>query len=537
MALTNVEVSTQLTLLIGFLSIILLAIGGVGLYGISASNAALRSVYQDRTIALGQLADVQQGMLQNQISIGIMLLEPLPELISKLNTKIEAEKSRIDKVWDAYLAVPRKPEEERIAKEFVDRRTKFEQEGVKPTIKALTLNDPSKAVDYGLNKMPALYEATREQLAALVKIQMDEARNAYNAAEKRSKVIYWSSIASVVIGLILATLAGYFLVRKISRALTQAVDVSNRIGSGDLTLHIPETGHNEIGALLGALRNMQADLVSVVSAVRSGSEGVATASSEISEGNNDLSLRTEQQAASLQETASSLEDLSNTIKKKADNASQANQLAQSASAVAIDGGNVVNQVVETMKDINESSTRISEIIGVIDGIAFQTNILALNAAVEAARAGEQGRGFAVVASEVRSLASRSAEAAKQIKALIGASVARVEQGTRLADKAGATMVEVVGSIRRVTDIMAEINAASSEQAFGVQQVNAAVRQMDQTTQQNATLVEQIAAAASSLKVMADEQVRAVATFSLPQVESIQSTSKKPKVLRLAGGAR
>jgi methyl-accepting chemotaxis protein-1 (serine sensor receptor) len=272
MALTNVKVSTQLTMLIGFLSIILLAIGGVGLYGISASNAALRSVYQDRTIALGQLADVQQGMLQNQISIGIMLLEPLPELISKLNTKIEAEKSRIDKVWDAYLAVPRKPEEERIAKEFVDRRTKFEQEGVKPTIKALTLNDPSKAVDYGLNKMPALYEATREQLAALVKIQMDEARNAYNAAEKRSEVIYWSSIASVVIGLILATLAGYFLVRKISRALTQAVDVSNRIGSGDLTLHIPETGHNEIGALLGALRNMQADLVSVVSAVRSGSE-------------------------------------------------------------------------------------------------------------------------------------------------------------------------------------------------------------------------------------------------------------------------
>jgi methyl-accepting chemotaxis protein len=401
----------------------------------------------------------------------------------------------------------------------------------------LTLNDPNKAVDYGLNKMPTLYDCAREQLAALVKIQMDEARNPYNAAEKRSEVIYWSSIASVVIGLILATLAGYFLMRKISRVLTQAVDVSNRIGSGDLTLHILETGHNKIGALPGALRNMRADLVSVVSAVRSGSKGVATAGSKISEGNNDLSLRTEQQAASLQETASSLEDLSNTIIQNSDNASQANQLPQNASAVAIDGGNVVNQVVETMKDINESSTRISEIIGVIDGIAFQTNILALNAAVEVARAGKQGRGFAVVASEVRSLASQSVEAAKQIKALIGASVVRVEQGTRLADKAGATMVEVVGSIRRVTDIIAEINAASSEQAFGVQQVNAAVRQMDQTTQQNAALVEQIAAAASSLKVMADEQFRAVATFSLPQVKSIQSTTKKSKVLRLAGGAR
>ncbi|MFN7857722.1 MAG: methyl-accepting chemotaxis protein [Acidovorax sp.] len=531
------KISTQLTLLIGFLSIILMAIGGVGLYGISASNAALRSVYQDRTIALGQLADVQQGMLHNQISIGIMLLEPLPELISKLNAKIDLEKSRIDKVWDAYIAVPRKPEEERIAKEFVERRTKFEEEGVKPTIKALTLNDPSKAVDYGLNKMPALYEATRELLAALVKIQMDEARNAYNAAEERSEVIYWSSIASVVMGLVLAALAGYLLVRKISRALTQAVDVSNRIGSGDLTPQIPETGHNEIGALLGALRNMQADLVSVVSAVRSGSEGVANASSEIAVGNNDLSLRTEQQAASLEETASSLEDLSQTIKQNADNASQANQLAQSASAVAIDGGNVVNQVVETMKDINESSKRIAEIISVIDGIAFQTNILALNAAVEAARAGEQGRGFAVVASEVRSLASRSAEAAKQIKALIGASVVRVEHGTRLADKAGATMIEVVGSIRRVTDIIAEINTASSEQAFGVQQVNAVVRQMDQTTQQNAALVEQIAAAASSLKIMADEQVRAVAIFSLPHNDTIQATSKKQKVLQITGGIR
>lgn len=537
MALTNVKVSTQLTFLIGFLSIILLAIGGVGLYGISASNAALRSVYQDRTIALGQLADVQQGMLHNQISIGIMLLEPLPELISKLNTKIDLEKTRIDKVWEAYVAVPRKPEEERIAKEFVEKRAKFEEEGVKPTIKALILNDPSKAVDYGLNKMPALYEATREHLAALVKIQMDEARNAYNAAEKRAEIIFWSSIASVAVGLILAALAGYLLARSISRALHQAVDVSNRIGSGDLTPHIPQAGRNEIGALLDALRNMQRDLVGVVSTVRSGSEGVATASTEIAEGNNDLSIRTEQQAASLEETASSLEDLSNTIKQNADNASQANLLAQSASAVAIDGGNVVNQVVETMKDINESSNRISEIISVIDGIAFQTNILALNAAVEAARAGEQGRGFAVVASEVRSLASRSAEAAKQIKTLIGASVVRVEHGTRLADKAGATMVEVVGSIRRVTDIIAEINTASSEQAFGVQQVNAVVRQMDQTTQQNAALVEQIAAAASSLKVMADEQVQAVAIFSLPHVDVVQSAGKKQKLLRLEGGVR
>jgi methyl-accepting chemotaxis protein len=272
-----------------------------------------------------------------------------------------------------------------------------------------------------------------------------------------------------------------------------------------------------------------------VSNVRIGSEGVATASAEIAQGNNDLSARTEQQASSLEETAASMEELSATVKQNADSARQANQLAAQASTVAVQGGDVVGQVVETMKGINDSSRKISDIISVIDGIAFQTNILALNAAVEAARAGEQGRGFAVVASEVRSLAGRSAEAAKEIKNLINASVERVEQGTVLVDKAGVTMAEVVSAIRRVTDLMGEISAASNEQSAGVSQVGEAVISMDQVTQQNAALVEEMAAAASSLKSQANDLVQIVAVFDLgsshrvPQRQQHHSPAK-PRAL-------
>jgi methyl-accepting chemotaxis protein len=275
---------------------------------------------------------------------------------------------------------------------------------------------------------------------------------------------------------------------------------------------------------------MQASLMSVVSNVRANSESVATASAQIAQGNQDLSQRTEEQASALQETAASMEQLSSTVKQNADNARQANQLAQGATGVAVKGGEVVSQVVTTMKGINDSSKKIADIISVIDGIAFQTNILALNAAVEAARAGEQGRGFAVVASEVRNLAGRSAEAAKEIKQLITASVERVEHGTALVDQAGETMTEVVGAIQRVTDIMGEISAASIEQSAGVSQVGEAVSQMDQVTQQNAALVEESAAAAESLKSQARALVQAVAFFNL----DVQTAA--PGVAAASGGA-
>jgi methyl-accepting chemotaxis protein len=265
---------------------------------------------------------------------------------------------------------------------------------------------------------------------------------------------------------------------------------------------------------------MKDRLAQIVGNVRQGSQGVSTASAEIAQGNNNLSARTEQQASALEETAASMEELSATVRQNADNAKRANQLAQSASTVAIRGGEVVNQVVATMKGINDSSRKIADIIGVIDGIAFQTNILALNAAVEAARAGEQGRGFAVVASEVRSLAGRSAEAAKEIKNLITDSVQRVELGSTLVDQAGVTMTEVVGSIKRVTDIMGEISIASSEQSQGVGQVSEAVTQMDHVTQQNAALVEEMAAAADSLKAQAQELVASVSVFKLSRHQNL-----------------
>ena len=320
------------------------------------------------------------------------------------------------------------------------------------------------------------------------------------------------------------------VVRQLGGEPSATADITHRIAEGDLTVNITLKS-NDTSSLLHAIQSMRDSFANIVGQVRSGSEGVATASAEIAQGNHDLSARTEQQASALEQTAASMEELGSTVKQNADSARQANQLAQSASTVAIKGGEVVGQVVETMKGINEASRKISDIISVIDGIAFQTNILALNAAVEAARAGEQGRGFAVVASEVRALAGRSAEAAKEIKTLIGTSVDRVEHGTTLVDQAGATMNEVVSAIKRVTDIMGEISAASNEQSMGVAQVGEAVGQMDQATQQNAALVEQMAAAATGLKNQAQELVQVVAVFKLAADHSPHAVNRAPRLAR------
>ena len=336
-------------------------------------------------------------------------------------------------------------------------------------------------------------------------------------------------VALLFIGLGVAVSLAIVFVRSITRPVADAVNVATAVAAGDLSIEVRVQGTNELGQLMQALADMRDHLATVVTQVRQGSEGVATSSSEIASGNHDLSARTESQASALEQTAASMEELSAAVKQNADSALQANQLALNASQVAVRGGAVVSQVVSTMKDINESSRKISDIISVIDGIAFQTNILALNAAVEAARAGEQGRGFAVVASEVRSLAGRSAEAAKEIKSLISTSVERVEHGSALVDNAGATMTEVVDSIRRVTDIMGEISAASGEQSLGVSQVGEAVTQMDQATQQNAALVEQMAAAASSLKSQANELVQTVSVFKLDSGSAVVQAARHQRV--------
>ena len=339
-----------------------------------------------------------------------------------------------------------------------------------------------------------------------------------NKAKQDSEQTSVILMALAVVAALIGGLTGWLMSSNLTRLINQIVRITRTIARGDLTETIDGRGSNEAAMMLSAVREMQYSLVEVVSHVRSSSDGVATASSEIAQGNHDLSARTEQQASALQETAASMEELSATVKQNADSAHQADRLAKTASSAALTGGEVVGQVVETMKGINESSRKIADIIGVIDGIAFQTNILALNAAVEAARAGEQGRGFAVVAGEVRSLAGRSAQAAKEIKDLIGVSVERVARGTSLVDQAGTTMAEVVKSIQNVTNIMVEISAASNEQAASVAQVNHAIVQMDNSTQQNAALVEQMAAASSSLNSLVSDQVQAVAVFKLPGAE-------------------
>jgi methyl-accepting chemotaxis protein len=365
-------------------------------------------------------------------------------------------------------------------------------------------------------KGPALqtFGGLTTQLRALGKIAQDGGLAASEESATIQNHVFYGNLGALVITIVLGLLIARTLNRTIAGGLSYAAQLTRKVAQGDLSARItPNTG-DEIGQLLHAVRDMQDALTRLVNQVRQGSDAVSTASAEIATGNNDLSARTESQASALQQTAASMEELSSTVRQNADNARQANQLAQSASTVAVQGGEVVAQVVDTMKGINDSARKIHDIISVIDGIAFQTNILALNAAVEAARAGEQGRGFAVVASEVRSLAGRSAEAAKEIKALITDSVERVGRGTTLVDQAGNTMNEVVASIRRVTDIMGEISAASSEQSQGVAQVGEAITSMDQTTQQNAALVEEMAAAASSLKSQAQELVQTVAVFRL-----------------------
>jgi methyl-accepting chemotaxis protein-1 (serine sensor receptor) len=417
-------------------------------------------------------------------------------------------------------------------------REKFVNEAIQPAVDALRHGDLARATAIVHGPMDTLFEPARTAIDVLIQQQLDDADKADKASQSTYELVRLVCLSGMALGLVLAGVVGAMLVRGIVHPIEEAVRVADAVADGDLTQDIGMSANDETGHLMRALNHMNEGLAAIVGRVRSGTETIAAASGQIAAGNLDLSARTEQQAAALEQTASSMDELTSTVKQNADNARQANTLAQSAAEVAGKGGAVVTEVVATMGAINGAATRIADIIGVIDGIAFQTNILALNAAVEAARAGEQGRGFAVVAGEVRSLAQRSAAAAKEIKVLIDDSVQKVHHGSELVDQAGATMGEIVQSVNRVTGIMADIMAASQEQSDGIEQVNRAIAEMDQATQQNAAVVEQASAAAQALREEADSLARAVGAFRLrAQATSAPVAAAAGSALQLAGGRK
>ncbi len=526
MKFSDLKISTRLSMLIGMLSSVLIGIGAIGLYGIHESNDALQTVYLDRTMPMGQISAIQRDLLRNRLAITVMLVTPDPETIRTNSLLVEENIAAISKTWESYLATTLTVKEERIAKKFADDRARFVDEGLRPALRAIRANDLAAAQSLVAGVIRPLYIPVEEGINALMKLQLDVAHDEYTMATERFEGIRTISVTSIVLGIVLATIFGYLTARSIGSQLGgepgQAVDIAQRVGSGDLSVSI-KVKEGDRTSLMAQLKAMQFGLSTVVSSVRETAGAMASATGQIAAGNLDLSSRTEEQASALQQTAASMEELASTVKQNFASGKHANQLASSASEVAVKGGAVVSRVVHTMEAINVSSNRIADIIGVIDGIAFQTNILALNAAVEAARAGEQGRGFAVVASEVRSLAGRSATAAKEIKTLIEASVHNVSEGCKLVEQAGSTMDEIVVSVRRVADIMGEITTASQDQSAGIDQINQAMTQMDQVTQQNAALVEEAAAAAQSLDYQAQSMVGVVSSFKLHRNELLVLT--------------
>ncbi|MEO8407013.1 MAG: methyl-accepting chemotaxis protein [Oxalobacteraceae bacterium] len=509
----NFTIKARLIGVVGFLSLLTVVVGGLGLNGLNQANAGLKSVYEDRAVPLEQLATMDHMLQENLFGIVNMLQNPVPDGIKAEAAKIDERIAKISEIWRAYASSQLTPQEKQVADKFQVDRSRFVKEGLLPAVVALRDGRVGE-VQLKWHEIESLSAPVRVSFGALRKLQVDGAKAEYDASVERHDITRLGMLMAIALGVLLAAAAAYFLIRSILRPMRHAIDVAHNIAAGDLTTEIKIRSTDEIGQLLGAIKDMSDSLVGIVSRVRSGTDAIATASHQIAAGNLDLSGRTESQASSLEQTAASMEELTGTVKQNADNARQADQLAATASEVALKSGAVVSQVVDTMAAIDISAKKIVDIIGVIDGIAFQTNILALNAAVEAARAGEQGRGFAVVATEVRSLAQRSATAAREIKTLIDDSVQKVGIGNQLVAQAGHTMEQVVVSVRHVTDIMSEITAASQEQSQGIEQVNHAIAQMDEVTQQNAALVEQAAAAAQSLQEQALTLTQVVGMFRL-----------------------
>jgi methyl-accepting chemotaxis protein-1 (serine sensor receptor) len=542
--LSNLSIRARLSLAFGGLAALVLAVAGLALLELAAANDRFLQYTQGLSARATVAAHVRAAVDDRAIAArNLVLVTQAADLatekaaVTAAHQQVQDQLAQLGRMLAADTTVSEQ------ARKLVADMGQVEQRygPVALAIVELALNQQREQAVARMNA------ECRPLLAALVR-----ATNAYaDYTEQRTRDLQLQAavdygrqrgqlIALCLLAVAAAIVAGWWITRSITRPLNQAVHAADRIAAGDLGTPIAATARDETGLLLAALQRMQQGLANTVQAVRGNAESVSTASTQIAHGNNDLSQRTEEQASALQQTAAAMEQLGSTVRHNAENARQAGALAGDACAVAVRGGTVVSDVVTTMGGIQDSTQQIGAIIGLIDGIAFQTNILALNAAVEAARAGEQGRGFAVVASEVRTLAQRSAEASKQIRSLITASVSRVEHGTALVGRAGDTMQEIVASVQRVSELMAAISMASQEQSLGVEQIGQAVAQMDLTTQQNAALVEESAAAAASLQSQASELVEAVAVFRLTADEAERPAAQHPErgasALRLGGNA-
>ncbi|RYF01245.1 MAG: HAMP domain-containing protein [Comamonadaceae bacterium] len=496
-------------------TIVLLAIVAVlSITALGKVNQALHSVTKDYYVKVRLLDDISNEVDKQARMVRNLLIFDAPEARATEVRSIETSYGSVTGLYAKLTDMVRQETARKMLAEVQSRRAQYAKDvdAFLALVRAEQINEAKAHLQNSLRASQLSYMDAMKSLADYQQTLTDQAGDFANDQVKSGTLVV---VAIAVAAALLSALLGWLITRSITRPIHRAVEVAQTVAAGDLTSRIDVTSKDEVGQLLAALRTMNAGLVEIVGNVRTASDSIATGSVQIANGNADLSQRTEEQASNLEETAASMEELTSTVQQNADAARRAHQLAATATGVASQGGSVVGDVVATMNDIKKSSGKMAEIIGVIDGIAFQTNILALNAAVEAARAGEQGRGFAVVAGEVRSLAGRSAEAAKEIKALIEASVTRVNAGGDLVEQAGRTMGDVVTQVSQVSSLIAEISAASAEQSSGINQVGDAVQQLDQVTQQNAALVEESAAAADSLKFQAEALSRVVAQFRLP----------------------
>jgi methyl-accepting chemotaxis protein len=523
MNFTNLKIGPRLGMGFAAVLALMLALALTGLNSAQRMHDGVTKILDDNVAKMIRATEMVDAIHIVTRVIRTILILPDEAAKKEQYKKIEAARARYNAAFEELDRAPASA-----AGKAMQNKIKEAQIAARPlndkVLELAMANKTTEAMELLMKQAAPASEKWQDMLDEYVERQKERNKTeAQNADAVYSSTLTLISVMAVV-ALALGVAIAWLITRSITHPLRQAMAVAQRVARGDLTQKITVSSMDETGQLMQALKDMNDSLVKIVSEVRSGTDTIATASGQIASGNHDLSSRTEEQASSLEETASSMEELTGTVQQNAENARQANNLSIAASEVAAKGGAVVSQVVDTMGSINESARKIVDIIGVIDGIAFQTNILALNAAVEAARAGEQGRGFAVVATEVRTLAQRSAGAAKEIKSLIDDSVEKVDAGAKLVDQAGATMQEIVASVTRVTDIIGEITAASQEQSSGIEQINQAITQMDQVTQQNAALVEEAAAASEAMQDQAASLARAVSVFRLDGMQAAKVTA-------------